>query len=307
MLDKFYTPILKAKSGEFGALQALSPEHKEQITPLLEIPPIPWDHATDSPAKTIDEHLLKIDSNFEKSWGTGERFFVDLLWIGERETMLGGTHPLTDLFRRTRSRNLRAVPVTGLLRSEQHQKACREIASVDKRGVCLRLLKDDFEDSDSIESALTELLAVLRLRPVETDLILDLGSLRGENGDEISVDAISLIKAIPRIMQWRSFVLAATGFPVDLVGIPSSDISPVFRSEWALWRNVSANRRIARMPTFGDYAIAHPQPPEVDPRVMRPSASIRYTTENEWLVLKGKNLKNHGYSQFHDVSNTTVS
>src|SRR5580704_12280917 len=185
MFDKLYTPILKAKSGEYGALQALSVEHKERITPLLEIPPIPWDHATDSPAKTIDEHLLKVDNNFEKSWGTYERFFVDLLWIGERERLLDGTHPLTDLFRRNRSRNLKAVPVTGLLRSDEHQKACREISAIDKRGVCLRLLKDDFEGPERIDSSLTELLRVLKLRPAETDLILDLGSLRDENGEEI--------------------------------------------------------------------------------------------------------------------------
>jgi len=306
MLNKHYVPILKAKSGEYGALQALSPEQKERMTPLLEIPPVPWDHATNSPAKTIDEHLLKVDSQFEKSWGTSERFFVDLLWIGEREKMLDGTQPLTHLFRRNRSRNLQSVPVTGLLRSDEYQKACREVARADNRGICLRLLKDDFEGAD-IDSTLTELLTVLKLRPTEADLILDLGSLRDENGEEIAIDAISLIRAIPNIKQWRSFVLAATGFPVDLVGIPPSDISPVYRSEWALWRNVSASTRITRIPTFGDYAIAHPQPPEVDPRVMRPSASIRYTAENEWLVLKGKNLRNHGYAQFHDVSKALLN
>lgn len=39
-----YVPILKGKDGEYGALGSLSPEEKERITPLIEIPPIPWDH-----------------------------------------------------------------------------------------------------------------------------------------------------------------------------------------------------------------------------------------------------------------------
>ena len=156
------------------------------------------------------------------------------------------------------------------------------------------------------ESAITKLLGLLRVSPAILDLILDLGSLHTENGEETSSDVISLVKSIPTIKKWRSFVLAATGFPVDLIGLPPSEISAVRRSEWTLWCGVAADRRIARTPIFGDYAIAHPQPPEVDPRLMRPSASIRYTTDDAWLILKGKNLKDHGYKQFHDVSRSLI-
>src|ERR1700686_2601977 len=96
-------------------------------------------------------------------------------------------------------------------------------------------------------------------------------------------------------------------FLVDLVGLPPSEISTVWRSEWTLWCGVTADRGIARKPIFGDYAIAHPQPPEVDPRVMRASASIRYTTADVWMILKGKNLKQHGFKQFHDVSKSLLN
>ena len=77
------------------------------------------------------------------------------------------------------------------------------------------------------------------------------------------------------------------------------------RSVNPLVRGLSS--RIARTPTFSDYAIAHPQPPEVDPRLMRASAGIRYTTEDVWLILKGKNLKDYGYKQFHDVSKSLLT
>lgn len=40
---------------------------------------------------------------------------------------------------------------------------------------------------------------------------------------------------------------------------------------------------------------------------MRASASIRYTTEDVWLILKGKNLKDYGYKQFHDVSKSLLT
>ncbi len=302
---KDYVPILKGKNGEYGALESMSPEEKEQITPLIEIPPVPWDYKKDVPAKTIDQHLAKVDPKFEKSWGLDQLFFVDLMWI-ERERMPDGTHPLAYVFSRARLRALKAVPVTGLIRADAYQTACREIVEQDKRGVCLRLQKDDFEEPGSLESAIAKLLALLGASPADTDLVLDLGSLHTESGEEPSIDVVSLVQSIPCIKKWRSFVLAATGFPVDLIGLPPSEISTVWRSEWTLWRNLAADHRIARTPIFGDYAIAHPQPPEVDPRAMRPSASIRYTTEDVWLILKGKNLRSHGYKQFHDVSKSLL-
>jgi hypothetical protein len=305
--DRHYVPLLKGKNGEFGALQSMTAEEKEGITPLIEIPPIAWDHKNDSPAKTIDQHLLKVDAKFERSWGVGRAFLVDLLWVGERERMSDGTHPMACLFGRARQRGLKAIPVTGLVRGEDYQQACRNIIADDKRGVCFRLQREDFEESENLNAQIAGLLDCLRVSPAETDLLFDLGPLHAKDGEVPSVDVLSLIKAVPNLKKWRSFILGATGFPVDLMGLPPSEISPVWRSEWALWRRIATNRKAARIPTFADYAIAHPQPPEVDPRIMRPSASIRYTSDDHWLILKGKNLRDHGYRQFHDVSRSLVN
>lgn len=301
-----YVPILKGRDGEYGALGSMTPEEKRQITPLIEIPPIPWDHTNDVPEKTIDKHLAKVDRKLEKSWGIDQAFFIDLMRIGEQERMADGTHPLAHLFNRTRLRTLKAIPVTGLIRNDEYQASCREIVKEDRRGICLRLQRDDFDEQESIETAITKLLAFLHVSPADADLLLDLGSLHTLSPEEPSLDVTSQVNSIPFIKKWRSFVIAATGFPVDLMGLPPSEISTVRRLEWPLWCGVAADSRIPRTPTFGDYAIAHPQPSEVDPRVMRPSASIRYTTEDVWLILKGRNLRSHGYKQFHDVSKTLV-
>jgi Beta protein len=301
-----YVPILKGKEGEYGALGSMSPEEKERMTPLIEIPPIPWDHTNGVPEKIIDQHLMKVDRKLEKSWGTQQPFFIDLRWIGDRERMSDRTHPLAHLFSQIRLRALKAIPVTGLIRSNDYQVACREIVETDKRGVCLRLQKEDFEEEQPVEASVTKLLASLRVSPEKTDLVLDLGSLLAESGEESSLDVVTLVESIPFTKKWRSLVLAATGFPVDLMGLPRSEVSTLPRLEWALWCSVAGDSRIVRTPAFGDYAIAHPQPPEVDPRLMRASASIRYTTKDVWLVLKGKNLRDHGYRQFHDVSKSLL-
>jgi hypothetical protein len=49
------------------------------------------------------------------------------------------------------------------------------------------------------------------------------------------------------------------------------------------------------------------QPPEVDPRVMKPSASIRYTTDENWLVVKGKNLRDYSFDEFYYVCRDLIA
>jgi hypothetical protein len=111
----------------------------------------------------------------------------------------------------------------------------------------------------------------------------------------------ALVAQIPYLAKWRSFVITATSFPESLVGLPPLQVSSVPRIEWQLWEAIIPPVRNLRLPAFGDYGISHVQPSEVDPRIMRPSASIRYTTDEAWLVLKGRNLRDYGYDQFHDV------
>jgi hypothetical protein len=57
---------------------------------------------------------------------------------------------------------------------------------------------------------------------------------------------------------------------------------------------------------FGDYAIAHPVPTELDPRTMRMSASIRFTTDEDWLIVKGKNVRQYGFDQYFELCRTLV-
>jgi hypothetical protein len=55
-----YVPILKGKEGEYSALRELTGSVKDLLTPLAEIPSIPYDFENDAPAKTVDEHLRQV-------------------------------------------------------------------------------------------------------------------------------------------------------------------------------------------------------------------------------------------------------
>lgn len=61
------------------------------------------------------------------------------------------------------------------------------------------------------------------------------------------------------------------------------------REEWAAWLWLRGKKKAAkRLPSFGDYTINHPLLSEIDPRLMMMSPNIRYTSESEYVVVKGK-------------------
>jgi hypothetical protein len=152
-------------------------------------------------------------------------------------------------------------------------------------------------------------LTYLRLSPDEVVLVVDLGDLRG--GDEIrDLHFVrAALYALPAIEAWRSVAVAGASFPEDLSDFEGASISTAPRVEWALWTKMAARPdRLhgRRIPIFADYAISHPLTREMDPRVMRMSASIRYTIETSWLVAKGRNVKDHGYDQYRALARKLV-
>ena len=116
--QKHYIPGLKAREGEYGALQVMSPGVKARLTPILEVPPIPWDFKKGQPLKTIDGHIQRVSSKIRKSWGDERPLFVDLKWISESERMSDGRHPMTYVFDAARQAGLQLVPVIGLVRED---------------------------------------------------------------------------------------------------------------------------------------------------------------------------------------------
>ena len=295
-----YVPILWAKDGEFGALRQLAKEVRDRLTPLLEVPPIPWDYADDCPARGIDQHLEKMANKIDKAWGNQSPLLLDFEWINPAERLVDGSHPVTYVFDNARLLGLKLVPVITLARDEAYRDAVAAAVRLDARGACLRVQPDDLTEQD-LGPKVRELLRSLALQISEVDLLIDVRGIQPAALDAVGASVSEAIEALPRIEDWRSFVLAGTGFPDTLAGMPQSDVTRVARVEWACWRRFARQRRLRRIPTFGDYAISSPAPSDVDPRVMKPSASVRYTADDAWVVFKGRNLKDHGYDQFHDV------
>jgi hypothetical protein len=175
-------------------------------------------------------------------------------------------------------------------------------------GLCVRLTEADFDEDGDVEPGVRVdgLLHAVGLENLQqADLILDLANIGTDLGRATLV-ARAVIGQAPRATEWRRLVLAAASFPENLSDVGAATTTALPRLEWELWERLQRRRGLRHDTLFGDYAIAHPVPTELDPRTMRMSASIRYTTPENWLIVKGRNVRQYGFDQYFELCRTLV-
>lgn len=299
-----YVPILKWKKGEQSAIEELDPDIKNGLTPLIEVPPIDWDYENEQPKRTIDEHLEGIINSFKRTLGTERMLYLDMLWIDPTERMVDGTHPLSHISDNARSQGVKIVPVTGTDRDPDYQREVKNALINDRLGLCFRLTENDFED---LNKNIDELLRYFNTSPDNIDLLIDYKYVDPKDRTRTYLFLNGLLNNIPDILAWRNLILTATAIPEDLSGLGTNQVTKIERSEWVIWNKIVSNSsNLRRIPLFGDYGIANPQPFEGDPRIIQPSANIRYTSGDSFIIFKGTNLKRNGYSQYHKLARKVV-
>lgn len=301
-----YMPVLLGRLGEYSALKELKDTEKLRLTPLIEVPPVPWDFSNDQPAAPVREHVSGTADKIAEYWG-GRRCMVDLPWLTQ-ERLDDDSHAVELVFRECRSEDVAAVPVTGPSRVRSYQEAVRSIVRTDARGVCIRVEPDDLDNPFTLDAELQELLQFLNVERSDCDLVIDFKGLSGPAGPLV-LAVSSLLGVLGSLNEWRTLTWAGTAFPENLAGVPSGTVQEITRVEWDVWSTLANRRAAPRIPSFGDYCIAYPEPAEIDPRLMRMSANLRYTARapyGTWLILKGRNVRDHGFEQFYSLCRLLV-
>ncbi len=285
-----YRPILLTKRGERTALGDADVSVKAQMVPVFVVEPIPWNYDDGAPAKTVDQHLATKATDLAQTWGLGSAA-VDLVFLDDTP-MQNGDHPLVWLTQAGRAVGLPLIPTVGPDRTDAYMAAATSVAARDGDGVCIRLDTAHWPLTIGF-AAVDALLGRLGVTPAEVDLVLDLGSEIADAPNLAQTIAAAQLMNLPHRNAWRSVTLAGAGFPKALTGM-SRGVNIIHRSEWALY-DALHSQGLPRMPCFGDYAIAHPDPTvDVNPAFMSVSASFRYTVTNNWLVAKGELFKGQG-------------
>jgi len=301
-----YVPCLRWKQGEYQALLRLSSAIKSVLVPLIEVSEIGYDFEARTDNKTVDDHLSTFPKRVGEKWGT-RPCFVDMHLIAESERMNTGEHPFAFVFDGLRLRGVSAIPVVRFEQDLACKAAIQSIVAQDKRGLCLRV---NIEDAAKPNLALTlkSLLQSYHQKVEICDFILD---LRAPNFDPIEGFGgvlHTIIANLPDRERWRSFTIIGTAFPSSMaeIGLGPS-IKP--RGEWKLYKFLVDNLRSSdiRIPTFGDYGINHPDVLALDMRIIKPSATVRYTIDDNWLIVKGLNVRDNGGGQYRQLCQSVIS
>jgi hypothetical protein len=272
-----YVPVLKVKRGEKKALQRVSPANYPRIVPLLEI-------VKRTPGKTFRDHLENAFANLAESVGPFSRCFIDTSEIAP-----DGQAGADAVFRRAAADGIVFTPVTGVSRTADVIPALAHRTN----GLALRLTRFEFEGG-SLALRINSFLRSKGLTPEEVDLIIDLGGVESLIVEGIQALTDAFIAEVPDHPRWRTFTISACAFPLNMSIVQRNSEALVERSEWVGWRDNLYQQRnnLQRLPTFSDCAIQRPEGVEdFDPIRMQVSASIRYTLEEEWLLIKGQSTR----------------
>jgi hypothetical protein len=178
------------------------------------------------------------------------------------------------------------VPVTGLSRrDEAHRTAVEAAVKRYQLDAAIRLVPTDLCDVQ-LKRELWGILHRLGRWPDHVHLIVDYQLLC-----EHQLPALrDVCSCLPNLDRWASFTFLAGSFPKDLTHCTQGR-NELARLEWQLWSSQVLNRaELPRTPSYGDYAIQHPLFEESPPHP--PSASIRYTSEKCWIVMRGERYTN---------------
>lgn len=293
-----YVPVLKWRQGEYQALLRLDDVHRRRVVPLIEVTPPEYDFEEGKVKKTLEKQLEPFARRLKTKWGTRPAFLETVL-LEPAARMPGGVHPLTYLLDSARAEGAQLTPVTGLERDPAHYGAVAAAALIDTLGIAVRCSLDEIADPD-FPSKFVHLVANLAIDCSNVDLIVDLAAKNFEPLDDLAALVSGLLQSAAIYDEIRSLILIGTSFPASMGDIKGpSQIVP--RLEWKLYKKVVALLpEDFRTPTFGDYAISSADMPKGDMRLLKPSASVRYTIDDAWLITKGNNVRDNGFEQFRD-------
>ena len=282
--SRHYVPIIKWKRAEQGALKALGKDCKKYITPAIQfVMPKPKENEQFKDIiEKFNNQVIEIPNKLIEVWGTTPIFIdVSLLFTTKLklESLKSITHEGNKL-------GGNFIPVIHLNDDREIKDAVYSLAR--KKGLCLRLICSDFSDLNKLRQDISELLSSSGLKERDIDLLVDIKETE-KNGEKY-IQYLNLSQKIPSLANWRTFIFAAGSFPKDLSECKFDEENLLPRIDWTSWKDYLNNSKLQRKPAFADYTIQHPIYKEVV-QLFHPTSSIKYTLENEWLIMKGKKQK----------------
>lgn len=278
------------------ALSKLGPKAKAMINPLFEVTPVEWDNYEGKKPRTMQEHLDGFCKKFKKRWAR-DNGFIDVSLLNRNG--VDDTGVIEYIYNDLHLSNHWPAPVVQLGSTENLFSALdRTFELIGLDAIGLRVGLGSLMSEDILEK-IDKVLSRLELTPQSVHLIIDLRDANYSEVENFKDGIIDILDEFPYLSEWRSFTIAGTAFPKS--GDIKSGLSKFNRNDWTLYKLLKqdlAERGTKRVVNFGDYSIVNPDYFEFNPLTMSPSAKIRYTHNDKWIVAKGKSIKSAGFKQY---------
>ena len=281
-----YMPVLKWKQGEQLALRNFTPELRAHLLPLIELI-----DSKESGDAGVDAQIGK----FAKELGhAGHAHGAVALDLSLHSAAAKATLKL--LKRSANELEKKSVPLVPVLTPQILAGADAELALLKSFPRAVLRLNIDLILPEQIEGFATKAIAHVP----EVHLLLDMASIVGTDPQGKWAEASIYVQAAYDWAKAASITLAGGSFPYNLMGIKPGTIR-VPRVERQVWSTAVKNRTFKSL-RFGDYAVTNPVPlPPIDPKMINPSAAIRYALQQEWMLIKGTGTRTAGRGQYNDL------
>jgi hypothetical protein len=306
-----YVAALQTKAGELRALQEASARTWAGLTPLLEVLGPKSPGSSPFSRSRVDGWAKRLAT------AVGSHpVFLDRLRLAPNhlaETREGPVPVLTAIHAAARRRGVAFVPVLQLADVAATVRQVAESAARDMRGVAFRVpvLGSVPADGRSLPTLVKEALDAVEVDVTGGDLLMDLREIP-EDAEIDAEDLTPMIDDLVAVGPWRNVVLLGTTMPKSLGGgiVEAGTVGRLARKEWLLWL-VLRQSGVSRLPTYGDYAVQHPEPPlDVTegqlPVGMR--GAIRYTHETVTVIPRAKAPRHEeGREQYRQLCRVLVN
>lgn len=262
-----YVPILKAKQGEKDALFQLKQSTKENIRPLLEIPP---EHM-DTPSKL----------NIEKFWAN-KLYYLDFPFETVSEEIEDSVFESWII----NSNSEYKIPVVHL---SYETSKIESVVSISTNGIAVRISLDEFFEDD-FTSDFAQLIQLIDSK--QTDIIIDVQAIGESDYRRQAASTSYCLQQINDLDSFRNVIVCSGSFPNKL-DIEKEQFLNTPKLELELFKLVE--KKIEFPIIYGDYCVNHWAIFEFI-LGMQVSFNIRYTLYGSYLVYKGKTAKKSGFS-----------
>ncbi len=302
-----YVVAVQNKRGELEALKNASEDTWKRLTPIVHFVGPAKERHVPFNAQTVTGGWVK---KVAEAVGT-HPIYIDVMRLDPTFAVAttAGTAPvLAQIYAAARKRRVRFVPVGWVGQStDDHLQLVADAALADGDGLALRYrIRTVFPPSGMThrEHLSTE-LGRAGVDVTSADLLVDLEYIDPDD----DLEATDLAPALAEMLDvgaWRSVVVLGTSMPKMLSCVAEGSVGSLPRDEWTLWSQLKTCG-LTRVPTFGDYAVQHPKPPQ-DGGGPSMRANIRYTIDDETLVVRGRGpLMQEGIEQYGDLCQQLVA